>query len=133
KVCGFLTLFFLAGGMTFYTNSFAGSANLAFLGILLLPLFLMPFMKQPAQKAMQVLADIKGLAMYIGAAEAQRLNFINPPERTPEEFHRLMPYAVALGLEKAWGAQFADMFAEMRFHGSSLNMLAEYEHRISGK
>ena len=133
KVCGFLMLFFLAGGMTFYANRFAGSANLAFLGILLLPLFLMPFMKQPAQKAMQVLADIKGLAMYIGAAEAQRLNFINPPDRTPEEFHRLMPYAVALGLEKAWGAQFADMFAEMRFRGSSLNMLAEYEHRMKGK
>lgn len=68
--------------------------------------------------------------MYIGAAETQRLNFLNPPERTPEEYHRVLPYAVALGLEKAWGAQFAGSLAKTQLKGSSLAMLAEYELRM---
>lgn len=132
KLVGFLSLFFLAGGSCLNANDFAGSANLAFFGALLLPLCFMPIMKQPSTKAIEILADIEGFAMYIKAAEAHRLNFINPPERTPEEFHRIMPYAVALGLEEAWGEQFADMFKDIRFHGSSLEMLAEYDHRING-
>ena len=96
-----------------------------------MPLAFMPIMKQPAKRAMPILADIEGFAMYIGAAEAQRMNFQNPPDRTPEEFHRILPYAVALGLEEAWGAQFSDMFKEMRFT-NSMATFAEYEHRMNG-
>ena len=101
KILGFLLLFFVAGGVVFRANSFMGSGDVAFTGSLLLPLFFMPIMKRPAPKATQVLADIEGLALYLGAAEAQRLTFLNPPDRAPEEFHRFLPYAVALGLEKA--------------------------------
>ena len=50
-----------------------------------------------------------------------------------EEFHRFLPYAVALEPEKAWGAQFSDTLADFRFHGSSLQMLAEYEHCMQGE
>lgn len=132
KVLGFLLLFLLAAGMTAYGNGFMGSASLAFAGSLLLPLIFMPLMKRPAPGTEKILAEIEGLALYLGAAEAQRLNFLNPPDRSPEEFHRLMPYAVALGLEKAWGARFADTLAAMRFRGNSLQMLAEYEHRMQG-
>ena len=85
------------------------------------------------QKAAQILAEIEGLALYLGTAEASRLNTFNPPDRTPEEFHRFMPYAVALGLEKAWGAQFATSLADLQFRGSSLQRLAEYEHRMQGR
>lgn len=128
----FICLLFLSGGLVFAFTGFSGLANLALLGILLMPLLFMSVMKQPAQRAIPILADIEGFAMYIGAAEAQRLNFQNPPDRTPEEFHRILPYAVALGLEEAWGAQFSDMFREMRFQ-NTLSALAEYEHRMNGE
>ena len=131
QLLGFVCLFFLSGGLVFAFSSFSGIANLAFLGILLMPLAFMPIMKQPAKRAMPILADIEGFAMYIGAAEAQRMNFQNPPDRTPEEFHRILPYAVALGLEEAWGAQFSGMFKELRFQ-TPLTALAEYEHRMGG-
>ena len=109
-----------------------GSGNLAFMGMLLLPMFFMPLMKRPAQKAEKLMAEIEGLALYLGTAEASRLNTFNPPERTPEEFHRFLPYAVALGLEKAWGAQFANSLADLQFRGGSLHMMAQYEHRMQG-
>ena len=133
KILGFLLLFFVVGGTLFWANSFMGSGNLAFMGILLLPMVFMPLMKRPAPKAAQILAEIEGLALYLGTAEASRLNTFNPPDRTPEEFHRFMPYAVALGLEKAWGAQFATSLADLQFRGSSLQRLAEYEHRMQGR
>lgn len=133
KILGFLLIFFVVGGMVFVANRFMGSANLAFMGMLLLPLFFMPLMKRPAPRAAKILEEIEGLAMYLGAAEAERLNTYNPPDRTPEELHRFMPYAVALGLEKAWGAQFATSLADLQFRGGSLHALAEYEHRMQGQ
>lgn len=133
KILGFLLIFFVVGGMVFVANSFMGSGNLAFMGMLLLPMFFMPLMKRPAQKAEKLMAEIEGLALYLGTAEASRLNTFNPPERTPEEFHRFLPYAVALGLEKAWGAQFANSLADLQFRGGSLHVLAEYEHHMQGR
>ena len=133
KILGFLLIFFVVGGMVFVVNSFMGSGNLAFMGMLLLPMFFMPLMKRPAPKAAKILEEIEGLALYLGTVEASRLNTFNPPERTPEEFHRFLPYAVALGLEKAWGAQFATSLADLQFRGGSLHMMAQYEHRMQGR
>lgn len=132
KILGFLLIFFVVGGMVFVANRFMGSANLAFMGMLLLPMFFMPLMKRPAPRAAKILEEIEGLALYLGAAEAARLNTFNPPDRSPEEFHRFLPYAVALGLEKAWGAQFATSLADLQFRGGSLQMMAQYEHRMQG-
>jgi len=64
-------------------------------------------MDAPSREARALLDEIEGLAMYIGMAEKDRLNLINPPELTAEHFQELMPYAVALGLEDAWGSRFA--------------------------
>jgi uncharacterized membrane protein len=44
-------------------------------------------------------------------AEADRLRFHNPPDRTPEHFEALLPYAVALGVETDWTRQFGDVLA----------------------
>lgn len=133
KILGFLLIFFVVGGMIFWANSFMGSGNLAFMGMLFLPMFFMPLMKRPAPNAAKILAEIEGLALYLGTAEAARLNIFNPPDRSPEEFHRFLPYAVALGLEKAWGAQFATSLADLQFRGGSLHMMAQYEHRMQGR
>ena len=132
KVLGFLLLFLLAGGTVYVANEFMGSAALAFMGSLLMPMFFMPIMKRPSQKAEKLMSEIEGLALYLGTAEASRLNAFNPPDRTPEEFHQFMPYAVALGLEKAWGAQFSSSLANMQFRGNSMQILTQYEHRMQG-
>ncbi len=49
---------------------------------------------------------IQGFKRYIHVAEKDRLAFHEAPSRTPERFSQLLPFAVALGLEKAWGKIF---------------------------
>jgi uncharacterized membrane protein YgcG len=54
--------------------------------------------------------EIEGMRLYLSVAEKDRLAFHHPPERTPEHFEALLPYAVALGVEDEWAQQFEDVF-----------------------
>ena len=51
-------------------------------------------------------ALVQGLKMYITVAEKDRLAFSDAPSKTPERFNMLLPYAIALGVEKEWVKQF---------------------------
>lgn len=64
-------------------------------------------MARPTKAGRKLLDHIEGFALYLGTAEEERLNLLNPPERTPEHFEKLLPYAIALGLVHQWSAQFA--------------------------
>lgn len=75
--------------------------------VLAVPALYAPIMDAPSVEAAKLRQEIAGLALYIGAAEADRLSYANPPDKPLELYHRLLPYAVALGLEKAWGERFA--------------------------
>jgi uncharacterized membrane protein len=52
---------------------------------------------------------ILGLKMYLQVAEKDRLEFHNAPKNNPETFEKLLPYAIALGVEEEWAAQFKDL------------------------
>ena len=52
-------------------------------------------------------AKVEGFKLYLRVAEKDRLKFTDAPEKTPERFSHLLPYAVALGVEKQWAEQFA--------------------------
>jgi hypothetical protein len=54
--------------------------------------------------------EIEGMRLYLTVAEKDRLAFHHPPERTPEHFEKLLPYAIALGVEDQWAKQFSDVF-----------------------
>jgi len=64
-----------------------------------------------------ILDRIMGFRLYLSVAEKERLNMQNPPDRTPELFEMFLPYALALGVERAWAAQFAEVFARMSAQG----------------
>ncbi|WP_191082948.1 DUF2207 domain-containing protein [Roseococcus microcysteis] len=68
-------------------------------------------LKAPTPTGRQALDEIEGTRLYLTVAEAERLRFHNPPDRTPEHFEALLPYAVALGVETAWTRQFSDVLA----------------------
>ncbi len=51
-------------------------------------------------------ALVDGFKLFLNVVEKERLKFTNAPERTPERFSKLLPYAVALGVEKQWAKQF---------------------------
>jgi uncharacterized membrane protein len=55
---------------------------------------------------------IRGLKLYMDVAEKDRINFHNAPEKNPEVFEKLLPYAIVLGVEKKWAEQFKDIYRE---------------------
>lgn len=68
-------------------------------------------MKAPTVEGRGIMDEIEGFRMYLATAERERLNLLNPPERTPALFEKYLPYAMALDVETEWGEQFADVLA----------------------
>lgn len=50
--------------------------------------------------------SIAGLKQYLTLAEAERMNMQGAPTMSPRHFETLLPYAVALGVEKPWSQAF---------------------------
>jgi uncharacterized membrane protein YgcG len=50
--------------------------------------------------------EIEGLKMYLEVAEKDRMNMEGAPEMSPSHFETLLPYAVALDVEKPWSKAF---------------------------
>jgi uncharacterized membrane protein YgcG len=68
-------------------------------------------LKAPTPEGRDALDELEGFRMYLSAAERDRMNLLNPPERTPELFERFLPYALALDVEQRWGEGFSDVLA----------------------
>jgi uncharacterized membrane protein len=51
-----------------------------------------------------------GLKMYLSVAEKDRLEFHNAPEKNPEQFEKLLPYAVALDVTEQWSKKFEGIY-----------------------
>jgi uncharacterized membrane protein YgcG len=85
-----------------------------------LPLILVPmassaftWMRSYTTEGRRVADQIEGFRHYLGVAEEDRLNALNPPEKTPELFEKFLPYAIALDVENAWAKRFAGVLAAM--------------------
>ena len=86
----------------------AGLASLAFY-----------LLKAPTREGRRTMDGIEGLRQYLGVAEEDRLQFLHPPEKTPELFERFLPYAIALDVENAWAARFAAVLAAAAAAGAA--------------
>ncbi len=64
-------------------------------------------LKAPTAAGRQLLDKIEGFRLFLRAVDEDRLNRLNPPEKTPELFEKYLPYAVALDAEQAWAQQFS--------------------------
>ena len=63
--------------------------------------------------------EVEGFKLFLSTTEQERLKFIStPPTRTPELYETYLPYAVALGVEEQWTAQFASVFADLKKQGT---------------
>ena len=65
----------------------------------------------PTVLGRKLMDQIEGLRLYMATAEEKRLGMLNPPEKTPELFEKLLPYAIALDCENIWGEKFAAVLA----------------------
>ncbi len=63
-------------------------------------------MRAPTALGRPIMDQLAGFRLYLQTAESDRLN-LNAPEITADRFEALLPYAVALDVEKPWSEAFA--------------------------
>jgi len=119
KVAGAMsiTLFaipFFAGevfGIGMLATAVSVPSLILFLGIVAANLVFYHLLKAPTLAGRRIMDEIEGVKLYMQVAEKERLNLLNPPDRTPAHFEALLPYAMALDVENDWNEQFADVLA----------------------
>ncbi|MGO8100597.1 DUF2207 domain-containing protein [Rhizobium leguminosarum] len=80
-------------------------------GIVLLNILYFFIMGAPTPLGAKMMDGIDGLRQYLTLAEKDRMNTSGAPEMSPRHFETLLPYAVALGVEKPWSRTFETWLA----------------------
>ena len=75
-------------------------------GIVLVNMLFFHLMGAPTPLGSKMMDGIDGLRQYLTLAEKERMNMAGAPEMSPQHFEKLLPYAVALGVEKPWSETF---------------------------
>lgn len=84
---------------------------IAFGGILTINLLFFFLMGAPTPLGRKLMDGIEGLRIYLTLAEKDRMNMAGAPTMSPSHFEKLLPYAVALGVEKPWSQAFETWLA----------------------
>jgi len=71
-------------------------------------------MKRPTIRGRKLLDEMLGFKDFLEIAEKDELNLRNPPEKTPQLFESLLPFALALGVDQQWSERFATVLASIR-------------------
>lgn len=66
------------------------------------------------EKGADISSKIEGFRMYLEIEES-RLNFLTPPDRTPKQFEKMLPYAIALDLEIEWANKFTKILEQYNY------------------
>ncbi|WP_430258318.1 DUF2207 domain-containing protein [Neorhizobium sp. IRS_2294] len=75
-------------------------------GIVLANVMFFFLMGAPTPLGAKLMDGIEGLRLYLTVAEKDRMNMAGAPQMSPQHFEKLLPYAVALGVEKPWSQAF---------------------------
>lgn len=76
--------------------------------------FFAVIMRRPTIRGRKLLDEMLGFKDFLEIAEKDELNLRNPPQKTPELFETMLPFALALGVEQAWSERFAKVLAAIR-------------------
>ena len=82
-------------------------------------------MRAPTALGRTIMDQLAGFKLYLETAEADRLNLQGAPDITAERFEALLPYAVALDVEKPWSDAFAA--AVRRAHPGEADAMSGYQ------
>lgn len=115
------------GGMMHALASALHGHTFPFMLMLVMPLVNGIFwylLRAPTPEGRPVMDQIEGFRMYLETAESGRLNIANAPEITAQRFEALLPFAVALGVERPWANAFAAALA--RAHPGESDPMSYY-------
>lgn len=104
----FLTVFGGIAAAFLMSGAMAGHFPLlaAVGGIVVANLVFFFLMGAPTPLGRRMMDGIAGLKQYLTLAEKDRMNMAGAPKMSPRHYETLLPYAVALGVEKPWSATF---------------------------
>jgi uncharacterized membrane protein YgcG len=102
---------------TFFNATFFLAAAIIVPVLAILNILFYRLLKAPTLTGRKVMDQIEGFKLYLSVAEKERLNLLNPPEKTPELFEKYLPYALALDVENEWSEQFAAVLARVGADG----------------
>ena len=107
---GFIAVSAFSGVLAFLVFEAVSARQLPLLigvgGILLVNLLFFFLMGAPTPLGARMMDGIDGLRQYLTLAEKDRMNMAGAPQMSPRHFETLLPYAVALGVEKPWSETF---------------------------
>ncbi len=83
-------------------------------GIILANFLFFFLMDAPTPLGRKLMDGIEGLRIYMTLAEKDRMNMAGAPTMSPSHFETLLPFAVALGVEKPWSTTFETWLAAAR-------------------
>jgi uncharacterized membrane protein len=106
-------------GIVMFTKATSPAVAAFFLLIVSSNLVFAHLLKAPTVQGRGVMDRIEGFKMFLEAAEKDRLERMNPPEKTPALFEKFLPFAIALGVENSWSKKFAGVLAGAGDEGNS--------------
>ena len=86
-----------------------------FIGIIFIAIYAW-LIKKPSLEKLDLQSRIRGFKMYLGLAEKDRMDVLNPPEMTVGHFEKLLPYAFALGVENKWMKMFDNVLKDSGYY-----------------
>jgi hypothetical protein len=96
----------LSGIASALTNFSLNTAAIAAMSIVAINVVFAILMRAPTVQGRKIMDQIDGFRMYLETAEKERLNFVAEPQMTVERFEGILPFAIALGVEKPWSQRF---------------------------
>ncbi|MEO5807156.1 DUF2207 domain-containing protein [Devosia sp.] len=102
---------FLGGAVTALSTLELSNAAIAAASIVAIILMFIHLMRAPTVEGRKKMDEIDGFKMYMDTAEKNRLNMEKEPPMTVNRFEAILPFAIALGVEKAWSGHFEKLLA----------------------
>jgi hypothetical protein len=94
-------------------------ALVAAISIVVINVVFAVLMRAPTVQGRKVMDQIDGFKMYLETAEKNRLNINGEPPMTISRFEAILPYAIALGVEKPWSEHFEGELGRNAVAGAS--------------
>ncbi|HEY8595547.1 MAG TPA: DUF2207 domain-containing protein [Devosiaceae bacterium] len=102
----------IAGGAITALSEFTiNTAAIAAISIIVISMVFAALMRAATVEGRQVMDEIDGFRMYLETAEKERLNMPGEPQLTTSRFEQILPFAIALGVEKPWSKYFESQLA----------------------
>ncbi len=110
-IVGIFGFNFVGGMLETFSGVTINSAALAAGSMVLITAIFAVLMRAPTAQGRKVMDEIEGFKLYLDTAEKERLNITAEPPMTVERFEKILPYAIALGVEKPWSEHFESELA----------------------